>query len=96
MKLKSIPESIMIYGDINHRDAKCPLESNEQITFVSWVRKNYPDTHGITLYHPKNEGKLIRMDSLQPSQRIALWAWPKARAILSSQDRQRFAWRSSA
>ena len=58
MKLKSIPESIMIYGDINHRDAKCPLESVEQITFVSWVRKQYPGTHGITLYHPKNEGKL--------------------------------------
>ena len=59
MKLKSIPESIMIYGDINHRDAKCPLESVEQITYVSWVRKQYPDTHGITLYHAKNEGKLI-------------------------------------
>jgi len=59
MKLKSIPESIMIYGDINHRDAKCPIESLEQITFVSWVRTQYPDTHGITLYHAKNEGKLI-------------------------------------
>lgn len=58
MKLKSIPDSIMIYGDINHRDEECPFESNEQITFVSWVRKQYPDTHGITLYHPKNEGKL--------------------------------------
>lgn len=60
MKIKSIPESIKIYGDINHRDAKCPLESLEQITFVSWVRTQYPDTHGITLYHAKNEGKLVK------------------------------------
>lgn len=59
MKLKSIPESIMIYGSLSYRESKCPIESNEQITFVSWVRKQYPDTHGITLYHAKNEGKLI-------------------------------------
>lgn len=54
-----IPESIKIYGDLSYRDSKCPKESLEQISFVSWVRKNYPNTHGITLFHAKNEAKLV-------------------------------------
>lgn len=53
-----IPQEIRIYGDINYR-GKCAKESLEQITFVNRVRKEYPDTHGITLFHAKNEAKLI-------------------------------------
>ena len=59
MKLKSIPESIKIYGDITYR-GKCPKETLEQVTFVSWVRRNYPNTHGLTLFHAKNEQKLVK------------------------------------
>jgi len=54
-----IPESIRVYGDIKFR-GKCPRESLEQITFVNMVRDQYPDTHGLTLFHAKNESKLIR------------------------------------
>ena len=52
-----IPASIKVYGDINFR-GKCPKESLEQITFINWIRKEYPDTHGLTLFHAKNEAKL--------------------------------------
>lgn len=54
-----IPDGIPIYGDINYRSPKCPQESLEQITFISMIRKNYPDTHGITIFHAKNEAKLV-------------------------------------
>lgn len=51
-----IPINIRVYGNIKFR-GKCPKETIEQITFVSWVRRTYPDTHGLTLFHAKNEKK---------------------------------------
>lgn len=53
-----IPDNIKVYGDTNYR-GKCPRESVEQITFISWVRRTYPDSHGITIFHAKNEGKIV-------------------------------------
>lgn len=53
-----IPPQIKIYGDATYR-GKCPRESVEQITFISWVRREYPDSYGITIFHAKNEGKLV-------------------------------------
>ena len=53
-------QGIKIYGDLSYRDKKCPLEAAEQITFINRVRKEFPDTHGLTLFHVKNEGKLIK------------------------------------
>ncbi len=53
-----IPPQIPIYGDPTYR-GKCPKESAEQMTFISWVRRTYPDSHGITIFHAKNEGKLV-------------------------------------
>ena len=57
--IKPIP-GIKIYGDLSYRDKRCPKESVEQITFINRVRKEFPDTHGRTLFHAKNEGKLIK------------------------------------
>ena len=57
--IKPITE-IKIYGDLSYRDKKCPLESAEQMTFINRVRKEFPDTHGMTLFHVKNEAKLIK------------------------------------
>lgn len=53
-----IPPQIKIYGDTSYR-GKCPRESVEQITFISWVRREYPHSYGVTIFHAKNEGKLI-------------------------------------
>lgn len=53
-------QGIKIYGDLSYREKKCPNESLEQITFVNRIRKEFPDTHGLTLFHVKNEGKLIK------------------------------------
>lgn len=50
--------SIQIYGDTTYR-GKCPRESVEQITFISWVRREYSDSYGATIFHAKNEGKLV-------------------------------------
>lgn len=58
MIVKAYP-GLILYGDSKYRNKNCPKESLEQITFISWVRKNFPDTHGITLFHAKNEAKLI-------------------------------------
>lgn len=54
--IKSIPR-IKIYGDLTYRDKQCPKEAAEQMTFVNRVRKEFPDTHGMTLFHAKNEQK---------------------------------------
>lgn len=51
-----IPKQIPIYGDSEYR-GECPIESAEQITFVNTIRREYPDTYGLTLVHNKNEGK---------------------------------------
>lgn len=53
-----IPANIPIYGNTSYR-GKCPKESVEQVTFISWVRREYPDSYGVTIFHAKNEGKLI-------------------------------------
>lgn len=53
-----IPPQIKIYGNTTYR-GKCPKESVEQVTFISWVRRKYPDSYGVTIFHAKNEGKLI-------------------------------------
>ena len=55
-----IPDNIPVYGDTSYRDKDCPRESTEQITFVSRITSQYPDTYGRIIVHPQNEGKLIR------------------------------------
>lgn len=49
-----IDPRIRVYGNLDHRDKKCPKEEAEQITFVNQVRKHNPKT---LLIHVKNEGK---------------------------------------
>lgn len=56
--IKPIP-GIPIYGDLSYRDKKCPKESLEQITFVSRLRNQYPETYGRVVVHAKNEQRLI-------------------------------------
>ena len=46
------PEWLPVYGDLNHRDKKCPPESAEQITFFNKIRPLEP-----AALHPRNEGK---------------------------------------
>ena len=53
-----LPDNIKIYGDTTYR-GKCPRESVEQITFISCVRREFPDSYGVVIFHAKNEGKLI-------------------------------------
>lgn len=50
------PNWLKIYGDINHRNKKCPSEAAEQITFFNTLRREFPDYGRIAL-HPRNEGK---------------------------------------
>ena len=50
------PDWLPVYGDTNYR-GDCPPESGEQITFFSWLRRQYPQTHGLIALHPRNEGK---------------------------------------
>lgn len=48
--------SIPTYGDPTYR-GDCPKEEAEQITFINWLRREYPDTLGALVVHVKNEGK---------------------------------------
>lgn len=50
------PNWLNVYGDIQYR-AECPLEAAEQVTFVNYMRRVYPDSLGALLVHIKNEGK---------------------------------------
>lgn len=47
------PEWLVVFGDVNYRDKKCPPESAEQITVFNWLRANGYST----AIHPRNEGK---------------------------------------
>lgn len=50
------PEFVKVYGDQSFR-GDCPVESAEQKTMFSAIRRIYPDTLGIIALHPRNEGK---------------------------------------
>lgn len=49
-----ISSKIKVYGDLTHRDTKCPKEDSEVQTIVNQVRKRYPH---VLFTHIKNEGK---------------------------------------
>lgn len=55
MKASDCP--VPIYGNIKYR-GKCPIESVEQASFFSRLRREYPETWGILAVHPRNEGQL--------------------------------------
>mgnify|MGYP003559613124 FL=1 len=57
MKLKSIPDSIMIYG-APIKGCKVP-ESAHMITFFNTLRREYPE-HAKCCLHIRNEGKRTR------------------------------------
>jgi hypothetical protein len=50
------PEWLPVFGATEYR-GECPKETAEQITFVSRVRREYPETHGRLIVHIQNEGK---------------------------------------
>lgn len=54
--MKFTEKWLRVYGDTTYR-APCPLESAEQVTFVNYMRRVYPDTLGAILIHIKNEGR---------------------------------------
>lgn len=62
---KKIPDSIMLWGDPILRDANCPQEGAEQVTFFNALRNKYPDTWGRIAYHARNEGKRNPAQAMQ-------------------------------
>lgn len=58
MSIKPVP-GIPLYGNQKFRSKQCPKESVEQITLISRIKQQYPDTYGRIIIHPENEGKLI-------------------------------------
>ena len=50
------PDWLHIFGDLDYRNKKCPVESAEQITFFNTLRREYPELGKIAI-HPRNEGK---------------------------------------
>lgn len=63
MKLSDIPNSIMIFGNTNFRGA-CPAEAAEQISFLSLLRRDYPELADIAI-HARNEGKRTKLQGHQ-------------------------------
>lgn len=51
------PDGIKIYGDVNYRDKKCPLEGAEQGTFFNMLREEFEHSYALTAHHVKNEGR---------------------------------------
>ena len=50
------PEWLPVFGDLDYRNKKCPVESAEQITFFNTLRREYPELGKIAI-HPRNEGR---------------------------------------
>jgi hypothetical protein len=53
MNLKKL--TVPIFGDTSFR-GKCPTETNEQVTFFGWLRREHPEYAKIAI-HIRNEGK---------------------------------------
>ena len=57
MRLSNLPDGVRIFGDTTWR-GKCPPEHVEQVTALSWLRREYPETWGALALHPRNEQQL--------------------------------------
>ncbi len=66
MNLKKIPHQIMVYGDPSWRGV-CPLEVAEQVSFLSLLRKEFPQLAEIAV-HIRNEGKRTKRQGFQQKQ----------------------------
>jgi hypothetical protein len=49
------PSWLPVYGDPAFR-GKCPLEHVEQSSIINRIRREYPETWGRLVLHPRNEG----------------------------------------
>lgn len=49
------PPDIPVYGDQSFRGA-CPKEDLEQVSIINRIRREYPDSWGRLVLHPRNEG----------------------------------------
>ena len=50
-----LPDWLKVYGDTTYR-GKCAVESAEQVTLFSQIRKHHPHLSGI-VFHPRMEGE---------------------------------------
>lgn len=50
------PKRIPVYGDKEFR-GECPKEAEEQRTAIKCIREYWPDTLGLLVLHPRNEGR---------------------------------------
>lgn len=50
-----LPDWLNVYGDTSYR-GKCPVESAEQVTLFSQIRKHHPQLAPI-VFHPRMEGE---------------------------------------
>ena len=66
MNLKKLPPEIPVFGDASYR-GDCPLETAEQISFLSMLRKEFPDLAEIAV-HIRNEGKRSKRQGAQQKQ----------------------------
>ena len=49
-------DDIKVFGDVNYRNPRCPIESTEQITFFNELKIKHPEI-AMMATHVKNEGK---------------------------------------
>lgn len=49
-----IPPHIPLYGDPTYR-GKCDREQLEQMSIIGRIRREYPDSYGLIVLHPRNE-----------------------------------------
>jgi len=59
-----LPDQIKLWGDTSFR-GDCPSEALEQVTFVNRVRARFPDSYGLILLHPRNEGKRTKLQAMK-------------------------------
>lgn len=66
MNLTKIPAKIKVFGDTSYRGT-CPLETAEQISFLSMLRAEFPELAEIAV-HIRNEGKRSKRQGAQHKQ----------------------------
>lgn len=66
MNLKKIPPTIPVFGDLTFR-GKCPLETPEQISFLSLLRAEFPELAEIAT-HIRNEGQRSKYQAHKQKQ----------------------------
>ena len=69
-----MPDGVMLFGDPDYR-GECPAEDSDLISFVAWLKYNWPELESCIIHTP-NEGGLPVQARMQQKKKGVLFRCP--------------------